>query len=52
VTAQVREMYTGANHGFLIRDQSENGSGAEQGFNSREKAVDRPELVVRFTPSP
>ena len=44
-------MYSGANHGFLIRDASENGGGFEQGFHSREKAPDNPpQLVVTFGP--
>ena len=39
----------GSNHGFLIRDASENGGGNEQGFHSREKAPDNPpQLVVTF----
>jgi CSLREA domain-containing protein len=49
VTSQVQSMITGANHGFLIRDASENGSGREQAFHSREKAPDRPpELIISF----
>jgi hypothetical protein len=43
-------MYiAGANHGFLIRDLVENNGGAEQQFNSREKAPDNPpQLVITF----
>ena len=49
VTSQVQSMYSGSNHGFLIRDASENGGGNEQGFHSREKAPDNPpQLVVTF----
>jgi parallel beta-helix repeat protein len=49
VTSQVRDMYAGANHGFLIRDSAEGGGGILQGFHSREKAPDQPpELVITF----
>jgi hypothetical protein len=50
VTTQVTGMYApGANHGFLIRDASESGSGWDQGFNSREKGSDNPpQLVITF----
>ena len=43
VTSQVQAMYTpGANHGFLIRDASENGGGFDQAFHSREKLTRQP----------
>jgi large repetitive protein len=50
VTSQVQAMYTpGTNHGFLIRDASENGGGLDQAFNSREKGTDNPpQLVISF----
>jgi CSLREA domain-containing protein len=49
VTSQVQSMYSGSNHGFQIRDATENGSGNEQSFHSREKAPDNPpQLVVTF----
>ena len=48
VTAQVQSMYSGANHGFLVRDSAENGGGFEQAFHSREKGDNRPQLVVTF----
>ncbi len=50
VTSQVQAMYTpGTNHGFLIRDASENGGGFDQAFNSREKVGDNPpQLVIDF----
>ncbi|HWM11803.1 MAG TPA: DNRLRE domain-containing protein, partial [Solirubrobacteraceae bacterium] len=49
VTAHVQGMYTGANHGWLIRDQTENGNGLDQAFHSREKGSDNPpRLVVTF----
>jgi hypothetical protein len=48
VTSQVQAMYAGANHGFLIRDASEDGPGAEQQLFSREKGESPPELVVCF----
>ncbi|HEV2902653.1 MAG TPA: DNRLRE domain-containing protein, partial [Gaiellaceae bacterium] len=50
VTTQVQGMYApGANHGFLIRDATENGGGMDQAFNSREKLTDNPpQLVVSY----
>jgi hypothetical protein len=49
VTSQVQAMYLGSNHGFMIRDEAENGGGAEQQFHSREKGTDNPpELVITF----
>lgn len=39
-------MYTVGNHGFLIRDATENGGGIEQGFNSREKGSDNPPRLL------
>jgi hypothetical protein len=51
VTAHVQAMYAaGANHGFLIRDSANNGSGFEQQFHSREKGESMPELVITFGP--
>jgi CSLREA domain-containing protein len=51
VTSQVQAMLdTGANHGFLIRDALEGGSGAEQQFHSREQSENWPELVLHFIP--
>ena len=49
VNSQVKDMYDLGNHGFLIRDATENGSGLEQGFHSREKGTDNPpRLVLTF----
>jgi Bacterial Ig-like domain len=49
VPSQVEEMYSSANHGFLIRDSVENGNGVEQAFHSREKGTDNPpQLVITF----
>ena len=49
VTTQLQAMYIGANHGFLIRDAAEDGSGFEQQFHTREKAPDNPpQLVITF----
>jgi CSLREA domain-containing protein len=49
VLTHVSSMYSGANHGFLIRDSVEGGSGIEQGFHSREKGTDNPpRLVITF----
>lgn len=52
VTSQVQAMYApGANHGFLVRDATENGTGLDQGFHSREKGTDNPpRLVLTFGP--
>jgi hypothetical protein len=44
-------MYAGANNGFLIRDASENDD-AEQQYNSREKSVDGPQLVIKLKLAP
>ena len=47
VTSQVSSMVSsGVNNGFLIRDASENGSGVEQAFNSREKGTDNPPQLI------
>ncbi|KJK46831.1 hypothetical protein UK23_22390 [Lentzea aerocolonigenes] len=52
-TDQVKAMYAGSNHGFRVRDASENaGTAAEQRFTSRENTTNRPELIVTFSPSP
>jgi hypothetical protein len=50
VTAHVGAMYSGANEGFVLRDQSEDagGAGATQTYRSREDGSDIPELVLRF----
>jgi hypothetical protein len=48
VTPQVQDMYSGSNHGFTVKDATENASGVEQQFHSREDSLDRPELVVTF----
>jgi hypothetical protein len=51
VTGQVTAMYApGADHGFLIRDANE-GNDHEQGFFSREKGQDAPQLVIQFAPA-
>jgi hypothetical protein len=51
VAAQVQVMYDpGANHGFLIRDATENAD-AEQQFHSREKGETMPQLVIIFAPA-
>jgi hypothetical protein len=52
VTEQVQAMYTGPNHGFLIRDANEGPGNAAQSFGSREGAgATAPQLVVTFRPS-
>ena len=53
VTAQVDGMYSGANHGFLVRDAGE-GSGPtrDQSFRSREGGGSTaPQLVITFEPT-
>jgi parallel beta-helix repeat protein len=47
VAGQVQAMYSGANNGFLVRDTIE-GQAAEQQFHSREKADNRPLLVIKL----
>jgi hypothetical protein len=51
VTPHVEAMYGGTNHGFLIRDAAEAGSGSEQQFHSREKGDQPPQLVLNFAPA-
>jgi hypothetical protein len=48
VTSQVQGMYSGSNHGFKVKDASENGPGAEQQFESGEAGASWPELIVTF----
>ena len=49
VTEQLGGMYASSNHGFVIRDAAEDGFGAEQTLNSRDKLDDGPpELVIVF----
>jgi hypothetical protein len=52
VLSLVQGMYSGSNFGFLIRDASESGGGAEQQFHSREKGETMPQLVITFGPAP
>ncbi|WP_165821285.1 right-handed parallel beta-helix repeat-containing protein [Nocardioides gansuensis] len=47
VAGMVQGMYTAGNHGFLVRDASEN-QDAEQQFTSREDSTNRPQLVLTF----
>ncbi len=47
VASAVQAMLTSSNHGFLIRDATEN-QDAEQQFHSREESNNRPQLVLRF----
>jgi hypothetical protein len=46
VTSQVQAMYSGSNYGFKVRDQTEDGPGIEQQFDSREASTNPPELVI------
>ena len=48
VTTQVQGMYTGSNNGFKVQDQTENGAGFEQQFDSLESGGNLPQLVVTF----
>jgi hypothetical protein len=51
VASQVGGAYAaGAQHGFLLRDATENGGGQEQKYNSRSHGSNRPQLVIRFGP--
>lgn len=48
VTTLVQELYSGSNHGFIIRDQTENSGGtSDQKYDSRENTND-PELRITF----
>ncbi|MBK9053053.1 MAG: DNRLRE domain-containing protein [Chloroflexi bacterium] len=52
VATMVQTMLdTGVNNGFLIRDASETGSGAEQQFHAREKGNNIPVLVITLVPA-
>lgn len=49
VTSQVQSMYSGSNHGFRVRDATEDAAaGPMQSFRSREAGSTPPELVVTF----
>ncbi len=51
ITSQTQAMYApgGFNHGFLIRDATENAGGMDQAFHSREKLTDNPpQLVIQY----
>jgi hypothetical protein len=51
VTSQVQAMYAGSNHGFVVRDQTENAAAApQQTYQTREGTPNSqdPELVVTF----
>ncbi len=49
VTSQVQSMYSGSNHGFKVRDATEDAAaGPMQSFRSREAGSTPPELVVTF----
>lgn len=47
VTVQVQAMFAGSNHGFLLRDETENNVSDPQEYVSREgAAANRPQLIV------
>jgi hypothetical protein len=48
VTAQVQAMYSVANHGFMIRFDSEGNPSAEMQFHARNKGSEHPELRITF----
>jgi hypothetical protein len=50
VTAHVQAMYSGSNHGFVVRDASEGAllAAPSQTFATREASSNHPELVVTF----
>ena len=52
VTSLVQAGYiSGANHGFLLRDEEEGGAGFEQQFHGREKGEAPPILVITYAPA-
>jgi hypothetical protein len=51
VVAQVQQMATSGNNGFLIRDETEN-QDSEQSFHSREKGTNVPQLVITYRVAP
>jgi hypothetical protein len=48
VPSQVQSMYTGVNHGFVLRDRIEDQDGIEQVLYSREKGESPPQLVISY----
>lgn len=50
VTAHVTAMYSGSNHGFVVRDAAESPvlQSYQQDFAGRSAVADQPELVVTF----
>lgn len=48
VTSQVQSMYVEGSFGFVVRDGTEDATGFEQGFHSREKKESPPRLVITF----
>jgi parallel beta-helix repeat protein len=48
VTSQVQSMYVDGNFGFIVRDGTEDATGFEQAFHSREKKEFPPRLVLTF----
>jgi large repetitive protein len=48
VTPQVQTMYSGSNHGFLVRFDVETNPVAEMQFHARNKGSEHPELRVTF----
>jgi hypothetical protein len=49
VTSQVQSMYSGSNHGFRVRDATEDAAaGPMQSSRGREAGSTPPELVVTF----
>jgi large repetitive protein len=48
VTSQVQAMYSGSNHGFQVRFDSEGNPAAEMQFHARNKGSEHPELRITF----
>jgi large repetitive protein len=48
VTSQVQAMYSGSNHGFQVRFDSEANPAAEMQFHARNKGSEHPELRITF----
>jgi large repetitive protein len=48
VTSQVQAMYSGTNHGFLVKFDVETNPAAEMQFHARNKGSQHPELRITF----
>jgi hypothetical protein len=48
VTPQVQAMYSGSNHGFMVKFDLETNPAAEMQFHARNKGSEHPELRITF----